>query len=60
MRYYFIHIAIVAGLTVPSSKELIFVQFFECIDLRLVTNVGLQMLNCLCFNGIILPFNGSP
>ena len=36
---------------------------FECIGSYLdngMTNVGLQMLNCCCFVGITLMFNGEP
>ena len=47
--------AATAGITLPYSIRAIFVLFFECMRSHLgsgITNVGLQMLNCVWFCAI--------
>ena len=63
MEYYFIHMAAAASVTIPFSIEPILLLLFECMRSYLgngITNVDLQMLNCLWFIGITLFFNGAP
>ena len=62
MEYYFMHIAVVGSLTLPLSIAAIFVHSFWCMGPYVgngITNVGLQMLNCLPFVGITFFFNGA-
>ena len=63
MKYYLIHTAAAAGLTVPHSIEPTFGHFYESMGSYLgndISNVGFQMLNCLKFVAITLFFNGAP
>ena len=62
MEYYFIQMAASAGLTVPHSGGPISKHFFECLEPYLgngITDVSLQMLNCLWMVCITLIFKGA-
>ena len=48
----------VSSLDLPLAIKLIFIHFLDCMGWH--HNVGLKILNCLCFVGITLFINGVP
>ena len=60
-KFIFIHyFTAISNLRVPHPIELSFVHFFVGLHVgNGITNVGLQMLNCLWIVGIALYFNGA-